>query len=137
MGSFAMVLALFGLRGRTPESVAALSTVSQGWGYAMAVAGPLLVGLLRGITGGYTGMFVLVYVGVGLLFASGWAICRERYVDDEVPGLSRSSGAPDRGPAVEVAGAEPAVVVRERGRRSAAAPAAPRWSGHAARAGSG
>ena len=96
MGSFAMVLTLFGLRGRTPESVAALSTVSQGWGYALAVAGPLLVGLLRGITGGYTGMFVLVYVGVGLLFATGWAICRERYVDDEVPGLSRSSGAPDR-----------------------------------------
>ena len=48
MGTFAMVLTLIGLRGRTPESVAALSTVSQGWGYALAGAGPLLVGLLRG-----------------------------------------------------------------------------------------
>jgi CP family cyanate transporter-like MFS transporter len=114
MGSFAMGLALFGLRGRTPESVSALSTVAQGWGYAMAAVGPLLVGLLRGVTGGYTGMFVLVYVGVGVLFASGWAICRERYVDDEVPGLL--TGPPDAtgGPAVEVAGAEPAVTLRER-----------------------
>jgi CP family cyanate transporter-like MFS transporter len=41
-------------------------------------------------------------------------ICRERYVDDEVPGLF-GAGAPEDGdPAVEVAGTEPAVVVRER-----------------------
>jgi MFS transporter, CP family, cyanate transporter len=116
MGTFAMILALFGLRGRTPESVNALSTVSQGWGYALAGVGPLLVGLLRGITGGYTGMFVLVYVGVGLLLVTGWTICRERYVDDEVPGLA--GGAPsaaDDQPVVEVAGAEPAVALPERG----------------------
>jgi CP family cyanate transporter-like MFS transporter len=115
MGSFAMVLALFGLRGRTSESVAALSTASQGWGYAMAAAGPLLVGLLRGVTGGYTGMFVLVYVGVGLLFVSGWAICRERYVDDEVPGLVSGTPSPADEPLVEVAGAEPAVTLPEPG----------------------
>ena len=114
MGTFAMILALFGLRGRTPESVSALSTVAQGWGYALAGIGPLLVGLLRGVTGGYTGMFVLVYTGVGLLLVTGWAICRERYVDDEVPGLLPvgPSGAADRD--VEVAGAEPAVTLPER-----------------------
>jgi CP family cyanate transporter-like MFS transporter len=112
MGTFAMVLALIGLRGRTPESVAALSTVAQGWGYALAVVGPLLVGLLRGLTGGYTGMFVIAYVTTALLLVSGWAICRERYVDDEVPGLRGGAAAPD-GPVVEAAGVEPAVSVRE------------------------
>jgi CP family cyanate transporter-like MFS transporter len=114
MGTFSMILALFGLRGRTPESVGALSTVAQGWGYAVAGVGPLLVGLLRGLTGGYTGMFVLVYVGAVLLLATGWAICRERYIDDEVPGLVSGTPAPADRPTVEVAGAEPAVVLPER-----------------------
>jgi CP family cyanate transporter-like MFS transporter len=107
------VLALFGLRGRTPESVSALSTVAQGWGYALAGVGPLLVGLLRGATGGYTGMFVIVYVGVGLLLVTGWNICRERYVDDEVPALAGSrQGAVS--PTPEVAGLDAAVVVDPR-----------------------
>ena len=112
MGTFAMVLTLFGLRGRTPESVSALSTVAQGWGYALAGVGPLLVGLLRGVTGGYAGMFVLVYIGVGLLLVTGWSICRERYVDDEVPGLA--AGRPPEPPVTEVAGADAPVVVRPR-----------------------
>ena len=86
MGTFSMVLTLLGLRARTPESTAALSTLTQGWGYVLAGVGPLLVGVLRGATGGYTGMFVLVYVAVALLFVSGWAVCRERYVEDELPG---------------------------------------------------
>jgi CP family cyanate transporter-like MFS transporter len=115
MGTFAMVLALLGLRGRTPASVAALSTVAQGWGYALAAAGPLLVGLLRGLTGGYTGMFVLVYVGVVLLFVTGWAVCRERYVDDEVPGLTGPVG-PLPTEEVEVAGCESPVTVHPRER---------------------
>jgi CP family cyanate transporter-like MFS transporter len=88
MGNFAMVLTLLGLRARTPESTAALSTLTQGWGYALAGVGPLLVGVLRGITGGYTGMFVLVYAGAALLLVTGWSVCRERYVDDELPGAS-------------------------------------------------
>jgi CP family cyanate transporter-like MFS transporter len=114
MGTFAMILALLGMRARTPESVGALSTVVQGWGYALAGVGPLLVGLLRGLTGGYTGMFVLVYAGVALLLVTGWVICRERYVDDEVPGLVIGAPAAADGPVVEVAGAEPAVTLRER-----------------------
>ncbi|MCZ2821774.1 MFS transporter [Modestobacter sp. VKM Ac-2977] len=111
MGTFAMILALFGMRGRTPESVSALSTVAQGWGYALAGVGPLLVGLLRGLTGGYTGMFVLVYAGVGLLLVTGWSICRPRYVDDEVPALGGPAGRPEDFPETEVAGAEPPVLL--------------------------
>jgi CP family cyanate transporter-like MFS transporter len=84
LGTFAMVLTLIPMRARTPETTAALSTVTQGWGYLIAGAGPLLVGVLRGATGGYTGMFVLVLVGVVALTALGWLVTRPRYVDDEV-----------------------------------------------------
>jgi len=108
MGTFAMVLALLGMRARTPETVNALSTVVQGWGYAISAAGPVLVGLLRGWTGGYTGMFVLVYAGVAGLFVTGWLVCAPRQVDDEVPGLA---GPAADGPVVEAAGAEPPVVL--------------------------
>ena len=86
MASFSMVLTLIGLRARTPETTAALSTVAQGWGYVLAGAGPLLVGVLRGLTGSYDGMFVLLLAGVAGFAASGWLVTRQRYVDDEVLG---------------------------------------------------
>jgi MFS transporter, CP family, cyanate transporter len=103
MGSFAMVLTLIGLRARTPESTAALSTVTQGWGYVLAGAGPLLVGVLRGTTGGYTGMFVLMLAGVVGLGLTGLLVTRHRYVDDEVPGWASTGECED---VLESAGAE-------------------------------
>jgi CP family cyanate transporter-like MFS transporter len=111
LGTFSMVLTLFGLRARTPESTAALSTVAQGWGYLIAGVGPLLVGVLRGATGGYDGMFVLVLAGVAGLWALGWLVTRPRFVDDEVdrsvPGWS-TAGHPEI-EVLESAGAEPPV----------------------------
>jgi CP family cyanate transporter-like MFS transporter len=111
MGTFAMVLTLIGLRARTPETVAALSTVTQGWGYVIAGVGPLLVGVLRGTTGDYTGMFVLMLAGVAGLTATGWLVTRQRYVDDEVPGWSSARECDD---VLEVAGAETPVVTHVR-----------------------
>ncbi len=111
MGTFAMVLTLIGLRSRTAETTAALSTATQGWGYLLAAGGPLLVGVLRGITGGYTGMFVLVLVGVVLMAVTGWLVIRQRFVDDEVPGWS-AGGLPED--VIEVAGVEPPAAVRLR-----------------------
>jgi CP family cyanate transporter-like MFS transporter len=99
MGTFSMVLTLIGLRARTPETTAALSTVAQGWGYVISGAGPLLVGVLRGVTGDYTGMFVLVLAGVGVLAVAGWFATRQVYVDDEVdrsvPGWSSNRTCTD------------------------------------------
>jgi CP family cyanate transporter-like MFS transporter len=111
LGTFAMGLTLLGLRTRTPESTAALSTVVQGGGYLVAALGPLLVGVLRGATGGYTGMFVLAYVGVAVLLVTGWAVCRERYVEDELPA---AAGTTESGPDVEMAGDEPPVALPAR-----------------------
>jgi MFS transporter, CP family, cyanate transporter len=112
MGTFAMVLTLIGLRSRTPETTAALSTATQGWGYLIAAAGPLLVGVLRGITGGYTGMFVLVIAGIALMAVTGWLVTRQRFVDDEVPGWSSTERSDDD--LIEVAGAEPPATVHLR-----------------------
>jgi CP family cyanate transporter-like MFS transporter len=114
MGSFAMVLALLGMRARTAETTAALSTGAQGWGYLLAASGPLLVGVLHGATGGYTGMFVLVLAGVAGLGVSGVLVTRNRYVDDELALRAPvpAGAAPDD--VVEVAGAEPPVTVHVR-----------------------
>ena len=115
LACFPMTLTLIGLRARTPESVAALSTFVQSWGYLIAGTGPLLVGVLLGVTGGYTGMFVVVLGGVVVLIGTGWVITRERYVDDEVersvPGWSSAGRCTD---VLESAGAEPPVSARVR-----------------------
>jgi CP family cyanate transporter-like MFS transporter len=111
MGTFAMVLTLMGLRTRSAETTAALSTSTQGWGYLIAGAGPLLVGILRGSTGGYTGMFVLVVVGVVLMALTGWLVTRQTYVEDELPGGSPGGRRED---VIEVAGTEPPATVHLR-----------------------
>jgi CP family cyanate transporter-like MFS transporter len=112
MACFPMLLTLIGLRARTPETTAALSTYVQSWGYVISAVGPLLVGVLRGATGGYTGMFVLVLAGVVVLTVTGWFMTRERYVDDEVnrsvPGWSSTAHCEE---VLEVAGAEAPVSV--------------------------
>jgi MFS transporter, CP family, cyanate transporter len=107
-----MVLTLIGMRARTPETTASLSTVAQGWGYLLAAAGPLLVGVLHGATGGYDAMFVLVLAGVAGLAVSGWLITRVRFVDDEL-----HLAAPvhrQTGDVIEVAGADAPVTVHLR-----------------------
>jgi MFS transporter, CP family, cyanate transporter len=107
MASFPMILTLIGLRARTPETTAALSTFVQSWGYLISAVGPVLVGVLLGATGSYVPMFVLVLAGVVVLAFTGWFMTRERYADDEVhrfdPRWSSTARSED---VLEVAGAE-------------------------------
>ena len=107
MACFPLILTLIGLRARTPETTAALSTYVQSWGYVISAVGPVLVGVLLGATGSYVPMFVLVLAGVVLLGITGWYMTRERYADDEVnrfvPGWSSTAHCED---VLEVAGAE-------------------------------
>jgi CP family cyanate transporter-like MFS transporter len=115
MACFPMILTLIGLRARTPETTAALSTYVQSWGYLISAAGPLLVGVLLGATGSYVPMFVLVLAGVLVLAVTGWFMTRQRFADDEVnrsvPGWSSTAHCDD---VLEVAGAEPPVSVHVR-----------------------
>jgi CP family cyanate transporter-like MFS transporter len=84
LGTFAMVLTMLGMKARTPQSTAALATVVQGWGYVLAGGGPLLVGVLLGLTGSFVPMFVVLLAALAGMLATGWLVTRERYVDDEV-----------------------------------------------------
>jgi CP family cyanate transporter-like MFS transporter len=115
MASFPMLLTLIGLRARTPETTAALSTYVQGWGYVISAVGPLLVGVLLGATGSYAGMFVLVLAGTVVLSVTGWLMTRERYADDEVnrfvPGWSSAGHSTE---VLECVGGEPPVAVHVR-----------------------
>ena len=52
--TFPLVLTLVGLRARTPEGTAALSSVTQSLGYLIAAAGPFSFGALHDATGGWT-----------------------------------------------------------------------------------
>jgi MFS transporter, CP family, cyanate transporter len=115
MACFPLILTLIGLRARTPETTAALSTYVQSWGYLISAVGPVLVGVLLGATGSYVPMFVLVLAGVVLLGITGWYMTRERYADDEVdrfvPGWSSTAHCAD---VLEVAGAEAPVIAHVR-----------------------
>ncbi len=52
--TFPLILTLVGLRARTPEGTAALSSVTQSLGYLIAAAGPFTIGALYDATGGWT-----------------------------------------------------------------------------------
>jgi MFS transporter, CP family, cyanate transporter len=85
MGSFPLALMMLGLRTRTPETTAALSAFGQSAGYLIAGAGPLLVGVLHQVTGGWALPYTLIFgVLVAQLFTGLYA-GRDRYLEDERP----------------------------------------------------
>jgi CP family cyanate transporter-like MFS transporter len=84
VGVFPLALTLIGLRSRTADTTAALSAFTQSGGYLFAAAGPLLVGVLHGATGGWTWPFVLLFADLALLAVSGWWIAQPRFVEDDL-----------------------------------------------------
>ena len=82
--AFPLALTLIGLRTRTPATTAALSAFAQSVGYLIAGTGPLLVGVLRGATGGWGWPFALLFVVLAAMLGSGWVVGRERYVEDDL-----------------------------------------------------
>ena len=88
-------LAIFFTMARAPNAVgaASLSALAQGWGYLLATAGPLAVGLLHASTGGWD-------VPVGLLLAvcaaqmvAGWLAARGRVLPLAAPAVA-GAGVP-------------------------------------------
>ena len=81
---FPVVLTMIGLRSRTSEGTAALSGFTQSVGYLMSAIGPFGMGLLYGLTGGWTvPLFVLIGLCAAQLFA-GMAVARPAYIEDAV-----------------------------------------------------
>ncbi len=88
--TFPLALTLVGLRSANPATAGALSGFAQGWGYAAAATGPLLVGVLHDLTGGWTAPFAFLGVTLGLLLLGGIWCAPARTVEDDV----RVPGAP-------------------------------------------
>jgi CP family cyanate transporter-like MFS transporter len=86
--TFAMNLALIGMRTRTSEHAAALSGFAQGLGYMLAITGPFLFGVLYDQTGGWGASFALLACATVIGMCGGWFVCRGGYVEDEI-GLAR------------------------------------------------
>jgi CP family cyanate transporter-like MFS transporter len=83
-GAFPLALTMIALRTRTADATASLSAFAQSVGYVLAGGGPLLVGVLHGSTGGWTGAFVLLFADLVVLVVAGWYAARPRFVEDEV-----------------------------------------------------
>jgi CP family cyanate transporter-like MFS transporter len=83
MGSFPLALMMLGLRTRTAEATAALSAFGQSAGYLMAGAGPLLVGVLYELTGGWALTYTMIFAVLVVQLLTGLYAGRDRYLEDE------------------------------------------------------
>ncbi len=84
LSTFPMILALLGLRSRTPGGIAALSGFVQAVGYLLASAAPFLVGLLREVTGGWEWPLMLWIILAAPMTWLGVLTCRQWLIEDEL-----------------------------------------------------
>ena len=82
--TFPMALTLINLRTRTSSGSASLSGFAQGVGYLLACSGPTLFGILHDATDSWTAPFAFLTVTVGVMLVGAWAICRPRYLEDQL-----------------------------------------------------
>ncbi|MQY28294.1 MFS transporter [Nocardia aurantia] len=87
--TFPMALTLINLRSRTQAGSAALSGFTQGVGYIVACVGPLLFGVLHGVSGGWAAPFALLAAVQVVLLIAGWQACKPRLLEDTL-GFARS-----------------------------------------------
>lgn len=93
LGVFPLVLTLIGLRARTDAGTAALSGFTQSVGYLLAAVGPLGMGFVYDVTGGWT----LPLIGLLLLalpmLAVGLYVARPSYIEDSLARTPQRQGA--------------------------------------------
>lgn len=80
--TFPLSLTLINLRTRTPAGSSSLSGFTQGVGYTVACAGPLLFGVLHESTDGWTWSFGFLLVGVAVLLWAARSACRPQIYED-------------------------------------------------------
>ncbi|MET0590329.1 MAG: MFS transporter [Naasia sp.] len=81
---FPLALTLVGLRSRTRAGSVALSGFVQGVGYTVGSLGPLLVGVLHQLTGGYTASLVMLLILSLPSLVAAHALRVPRDVEDEI-----------------------------------------------------
>lgn len=94
---FPLALTLIPMRAKSATGTSALSAFTQSVGYLIAGTGPLLVGVLYGITGGWGAPFGLLFAVLAVQTLAGWQVGRRRSIEDELN--SRNSGQHHRLPA--------------------------------------
>jgi CP family cyanate transporter-like MFS transporter len=114
---FALALTLIVLRSPTPLTAARLGGVAQCLGYLLAAAGPLVLGWLYDLTGGWTVPLLLLVAGLVPMTWAGWGAARDAVLaTDEQPraagpvrpGLSAASPAGARSRAASAGRGGPA-----------------------------
>lgn len=83
-GAFPTALTLIAVRARTPTGTVALSAFAQSVGYLMASAGPIVFGLVHDWTGAWTWSLILLVILLMVHLATGVAVSKRRYVEDEL-----------------------------------------------------
>ncbi|WP_214110096.1 CynX/NimT family MFS transporter [Acrocarpospora catenulata] len=89
MGSFPMALSMLALRTRTAEATAALSAFAQSAGYLFAGVGPLVVGVLYQVSGGWALPFALLFLVLGAQVVTGRYAGADRFLEDETQVAAR------------------------------------------------
>lgn len=87
VSTFPMTLTLVNARTRTTAGSSVLSGATQGLGYALACAGPLLIGVLYEVQGEWSGAMLLLLASLVVLLLSGIVACRPRLLEDEAAAL--------------------------------------------------
>jgi CP family cyanate transporter-like MFS transporter len=80
MGVFSLAVALISLRTANAADTRSLSTMTQSVGYLLAAVGPLVFGMLHGLTGGWAGSLVFLLVGQAIQIVVGLVAGRDRFV---------------------------------------------------------
>jgi CP family cyanate transporter-like MFS transporter len=83
-GAFPLALLMMGLRAATPAGTSALSGFAQSVGYLIAAAGPVLVGVLHELTGGWPVPVLFLVVLLVPQLVAGLAAGRDRRLEDEL-----------------------------------------------------
>lgn len=78
--SISLALALIGLRSENAQQAAALSGMSQSFGYLLAAVGPIFVGYLFDQTHSWTMPIVLLIAALIVMGAAGLGAGRDRYI---------------------------------------------------------
>lgn len=81
---FPMALTLINIRARSMAGAASLSSFSQGLGYTVACAGPLLTGVLRQATGSWAAAIAVWVAGTAVVLAGSYFATRDVFVEDQL-----------------------------------------------------
>lgn len=81
---FPTAIALIPARSRTPLVTARVSGFVQPYGYFVAAAGPLVVGIVYGATGEWSAILLALVAATALMAVAGYRASRRGFIDDEL-----------------------------------------------------